>query len=319
MQHAEAPDDTPYLDAANKKTVQEVLGTFLFYARAVDITMLKAIGTIATQQAKPTETTMKAIVKFLNYAATHPDAELLFKASDMVLWVDSDASYLSESKARSTCAGYHFLSDKPQDPTQPPQPHEPEPMHNAPVHVMCNIMKEVVSAASEAELGGLFHNGKEACPIRVCLEELGHPQPATPIKTDNTTADGIANDTVKQKRSKAIDMRFYWIRDRVQQGQFHVCWRKAELNRADYFTKHHSARHHQQMRNVYLHQANNANNKNYYEPLDVDEYEDDNPATEVKFEPVVKVLTFNPTTTSVTLESCKGVLIPEVTRMYIHD
>ena len=57
------------------------------------------------------------------------------------------------------------------------------------------------------------------------------------MKTDNTTAEGLANDTVKQKRSKAIDMQFYWIRDQVCQGQqYHVYWRKAEFNRADYFT-----------------------------------------------------------------------------------
>jgi hypothetical protein len=49
------------------------------------------------------------------------------------------------------------------------------------------------------------------CPTQNCLEKLGHPQPQTPLKTDNTTAVGIANDTVKQKHSKAIDMQFYWI------------------------------------------------------------------------------------------------------------
>jgi hypothetical protein len=65
------------------------------------------------------------------------------------------------------------------------------------------------------KLGGLFYNSKEeACPIiHITLEELGHPQPPTVLVTDNTsTATGIANDTVKQKRSKAINMRFYWTR-----------------------------------------------------------------------------------------------------------
>jgi hypothetical protein len=47
------------------------------------------------------------------------------------------------------------------------------------------------------------------------LEELGHPQPPTAIQTDNECANGIANDTVKQRRSKAMDMRFYWIRNRI--------------------------------------------------------------------------------------------------------
>jgi hypothetical protein len=67
-------------------------------------------------------------------------------------------------------------------------------------------MREIVSSVAEAKLGGLFHNGKDGCPIHTCLEELGHPQLPMPIKTDNTTANGITNDTIKQKWSKAMDM-----------------------------------------------------------------------------------------------------------------
>ena len=103
-------------------------------------------------------------------------------------------------------------------------PNAPLPPNNGAINVFCQIMREVLSSAAEAELGALYHNGKEACPIRITLEELGHPQPPTPIHTDNSTASGIANDTVKQKRSKAIDMHFYWIRDRVRQGQFQIFW-----------------------------------------------------------------------------------------------
>ena len=87
-----------------------------------------------------------------------------------------------------------------------------------------NIKKIKCATIAEAELAALFHNGKEAYyTIRNILDELGHPQPATPtIVTDNSTASGIANDTVCQKRSKAMDMCFYWVRDWVCQGQFLV-------------------------------------------------------------------------------------------------
>jgi hypothetical protein len=134
-------------------------------------------------------------------------------------------------------------------------------------------LKEVLSSASESELAALFHNGKEACPLRICLEELGHPQPPTPIQTDNSTAAGIANESVKQKRSKAIDMRFYWIRDRVRQGQFLVYWKKGILNKADYFTKHHPTSHHRAIRSSYFHSPNDCS-RNYFECLqDADDVE----------------------------------------------
>ena len=54
-----------------------------------------------------------------------------------------------------------------------------------------------------------------AFTIRNILAELSHPQPSTPIVTNNSTASGIANDTIRQRHSKAMDMRFYWVRDQV--------------------------------------------------------------------------------------------------------
>jgi hypothetical protein len=74
---------------------------------------------------------------------------------------------------------------------------------------------------------------------------MGHPQPPTPITTDNTTASGIANWTLKKKMTRAMDMRFYWLADRVEQRQFDIGWEPGEGNQADYFTKSHSPKHNQ--------------------------------------------------------------------------
>ena len=49
-------------------------------------------------------------------------------------------------------------------------------------------------------------NAQDGCPIRQTLIELGHPQPPTVLQTDNKCTEGILNDTIKQRRSKAIDM-----------------------------------------------------------------------------------------------------------------
>jgi hypothetical protein len=81
---------------------------------------------------------------------------------------------------------------------------------------------------------------------------MSHDQAATPIQTDNGCAAGVANETVKKCRSKAIDMRFYWIRDRIKQGQFMISWRKGTANLANYFTKHHSPAHHKYISSNYL-------------------------------------------------------------------
>jgi hypothetical protein len=71
---------------------------------------------------------------------------------------------------------------------------------------MCKIINVVAGSAAEAEIGAGYINGQDAVPIVNTLRELGHPQPPTPIQIDNTTAEGFANGTMKQKRSKAIDI-----------------------------------------------------------------------------------------------------------------
>ena len=93
---------------------------------------------------------------------------------------------------------------------------------------------------------------KEAVYIRTILKEMGHKQPATPIQTDNSTAEGVVNSKLTPKRTKAMDMRFYWLRDRQTLEQFRFFWRAGKLNLADYWTKHHPARHHKFIRGEFL-------------------------------------------------------------------
>ena len=95
QQFSQPEDQSPSLNADDKTFIQEVVGVFLYYARAVDCTMLAALGSLASQQANPTDDTMKKTKQFLDYAATHQDATITYRASDMVLAVHSDASYLS--------------------------------------------------------------------------------------------------------------------------------------------------------------------------------------------------------------------------------
>jgi hypothetical protein len=78
------------------------------------------------------------------------------------------------------------------------------------IHVYCCVMKEVLSSAAKAELGALFHNSKEACPLQTALIKMGHPQNPTTLFTNNSTAARISNSTVKQRRSKAINIQYYW-------------------------------------------------------------------------------------------------------------
>jgi hypothetical protein len=170
----------------------------LFYACAIDSTMLVALGTLASAQSQGTKATAKACTHLLNYCATHPNAVIRYTASGMILHLHSDASYLSEAKARSRAGVIFFLSSPLTNPTCAPEPNDPPPPKNGALHILSSIMPMVLSSATEAELSALFYNTKDACMLGTTLTEMGHPQLATPIQTGNAVATGISNDNVKQ-------------------------------------------------------------------------------------------------------------------------
>eukprot|EP00804_Cyclotella_cryptica_P016948 CCRYP_001900-RB/>CCRYP_001900-RB protein AED:0.47 eAED:0.43 QI:0/-1/0/1/-1/0/1/0/167 len=150
----------------------------------------------------------------------------------MILAVHSDASYL-ETTARSRAGGHFFLSKG-----------DPSPCDNSVILTLAQIIKPVMSSAAEAELGTLHINAREAVPQRHLLNELGHPQPPTPIQIDNSTALGVVTNIIQPKRTKAMDMRFHWLRCRENQKQFCTYWHAGATTLADYVTKHHPAIHH---------------------------------------------------------------------------
>ena len=90
--------ESPPLAKDKKKYVQQVLGSFLYYARAIDMTILHALSAVASEQTNPTERTLKRVQQLLHYMHTNPTAVSSFRSPDMILNVHSDASYMSAGK-----------------------------------------------------------------------------------------------------------------------------------------------------------------------------------------------------------------------------
>jgi hypothetical protein len=243
-QYVEDKEDSPALSQKYINRLQHLGGTLLYYARAVDPTLILPVNVLASEQTRATADTANKIIKIFNYCTTHPEATLRYHASDMILNIHSDASYLSEKESKSRAGGFFYMGSKTDKANR---------LTNGAILIISTVLKHIISSAAEAEIGAVFLNAKEGTFLCTTLEELGHPQPPTPLETDNTTATGYSNGTIKQKRTRAMDMRFYWVKDRVKQGQFHVYWGPEYQHLADYFTKHHSMAHHKRMREIYIH------------------------------------------------------------------
>ena len=104
-QFATEVDSSPILGKSAIKYAQRVTGSFLFYAHAIENTILPVINEIALQQTKPIETTIKMVTMLFNYLHTYPNAKIRYFASDMQLHIGSDASYLIAPKAKNQISG----------------------------------------------------------------------------------------------------------------------------------------------------------------------------------------------------------------------
>jgi hypothetical protein len=122
----------------------------------------------------------------------------------MILKITSDAAYLVQPKVCSCAATHDHLGWLNSD------------RSNGPIDILCKTIKNVVSSAAEAETGGIYYMGGRL-PMCTALEELGHPPPVTrsPFETDNSTAQGVLTSKMRQKLSKSSDMRYWWMKDRI--------------------------------------------------------------------------------------------------------
>ena len=126
---------------------------------------------------------------------------------------------------------------------------------NGNIHITCAILKLLADSAAEAELGALFLNAREAKVLRITLQDLGHPQPPTPIHVDNTTSVGIVNNTIKRQRSRATEMRYFWLLDQYCQKYLDISHQPGQENLGDYPTKHHTGTVTQNVRPYYIHES----------------------------------------------------------------
>lgn len=92
-----------------------------------------------------TQETAKALTDFLNFCAANPDAKATYGASDMILYNQSDASYLVATKSELRSGGYKYLGNNVNN----------KQIISCPIAIIAKIIQVVMASAVEAEVGAL--------------------------------------------------------------------------------------------------------------------------------------------------------------------
>jgi hypothetical protein len=121
----------------------------MYYGRCVDSRLLTATCALACELSHATLDTLHRLDRLLGYASDRCNDHRLYHASDMILEIFSDASYLSRPRARSVAGSYHHL-------TRAPAPgythtHDPLAFINDPISCHSTQIPVVCSAVQESE------------------------------------------------------------------------------------------------------------------------------------------------------------------------
>jgi hypothetical protein len=143
---------SPALSPKGLNKLQQLTGTLLYYDRAVDPTLIMPINVLASEQSNATSNTADKVIKLLNYCNTHPKTKIRYHACDMILYIHSDASYLSEREAKSIVGGLFYMGSSADTAKK---------LTNGAILIISTVLKHVMSSAAEAEIGAVFINDKE--------------------------------------------------------------------------------------------------------------------------------------------------------------
>jgi hypothetical protein len=224
---AASPATEAMLPAAKIKELQQKIGALQWYCNiAYDIVL--ALAKVSVQQSMPTYKTLQDANHIIKYLAGRKNTSLIFKKSNMQLNIETDASFSSELKSQSRL-GAVFLVGGYDDNENP---------LSSPLAVHSKIPDCHPDSAAEAEYISLHDGVKEGIHYRNMLEDMGWKQSQTECRVDNACAQGLAMDTVNDKRTKHIDRRYHWLKFELKKGLFAARWKKGSTNLADFFTKY---------------------------------------------------------------------------------
>jgi hypothetical protein len=142
-QFASDTEPSPALSDKDINNLQQLTCTILYYARAVDPALIMPINVLASEQSNATAVTADKVIELLNYCNTHSETKIRYHASDMILHIHSDASYISQKEAKSSAGGFFYMGNATK--------HDKKLSIGA-LFIISKVLKHVMSSAAKQKL-----------------------------------------------------------------------------------------------------------------------------------------------------------------------
>jgi hypothetical protein len=180
--------------------LQQLGGTLMYYPIVLDTTLIIPVNVLASEKTRETSDTADKTIKLLNYCNTHPEATLHYHASDMIINIHSEVSHLSDMESKIQAGGFLYMGSNTDKTNR---------LTNGSILIIGTVHKYIMVSAGKVNNSPLYHTRR-----------TGASSPPKTLETDNTTATGYINGTVKQTCTRAMDMHFYLVKCKVKKASF---------------------------------------------------------------------------------------------------
>lgn len=201
---------------------REAVGSLMYLAVMTRPDLAFAVGVASRHLESPTEEDVRRVKQILKYVKGTTELALAFPANSQQearLFGFCDSDYAGDGDTRRSTSGYAFL------------------LGRSCISWRSERQRVVATSTTEAEYIAAAEAVKELVWLERLLEEIVHDHPIPALLMDNQGAIRLVENQVLHRRTKHIDVRYHFIREKFNEGLFELTSVSSKDQAADIMTK----------------------------------------------------------------------------------
>jgi hypothetical protein len=197
-----------------------LIGSLLYLSNCTRPDITFAVNKLSSYNSNPNETHWKCAMRVLRYLKKTSELGITYsKSNDFILNGFSDADWANDLDTRRSTTGYFVTLNK------------------NPISWNSKRQSTVATSTAEAEYMAIYETVRELLWVKKLMTDLMFRTNSVKIFCDNQSAIHIAKNPVMHQRSKHIDIKYHFIRQKVSENSIELNYLPSEVMTADILTK----------------------------------------------------------------------------------
>ncbi|OAE21888.1 hypothetical protein AXG93_1998s1280 [Marchantia polymorpha subsp. ruderalis] len=205
--------------AVELKQYQELMGSLNYLANCTRPDIAQAVGLLSRFLHAPTTEHAAASKSVLRYLAGIKDLWIVYSGSDTIMKGFCDADFAGDLDSMRSTTSYVFL------------------VNGGAVCWGPRLQKTVALSTMEVEFVAFTSGASEGLWLEQLRANYGLSKAPVLIFNDSQSAIAMLKNPIVQSRAKHIDVRYHFVRERVEMQEISVSYNSTKDMMVDIFTK----------------------------------------------------------------------------------